>query len=111
MARMNAREFDQQVRNICANSPLVVKIIVLSASIEHIQLRILLTDFSFIDVYYHQVSGKTSYAQISDNKRIFAADNKRRFWHWHPREDPSQHIETGREIPFDEFLAEIEKSI
>jgi hypothetical protein len=93
------------------HSPLVVKIIVLSESIEHIQLRILLTDLSFIDVYYHQESGKTSYTQILDNKRIFAADNKRHIWHWHPREDPSQHIEAGREISFDEFLVEIEKAI
>lgn len=57
---MNAREFNQQVRNICANSALVARIIILSEGIEHIQLRILLTDFSFIDVYDHQVSGKTS---------------------------------------------------
>ncbi len=108
---MNAREFEQQVRDICANSSLVIRINVLSESIEHIQLRILLTDLSFLDIYYHQVSGKTSYAQILDNRRIFGADNKRRFWHWHPREDPSQHIEAKREITFEEFLEEIEKAI
>lgn len=108
---MTAREFDQQVRDRCANSPLVARIIVLSEGIEHIQLRVFLTDLSFLDVYYHQASGKTSYAQILDNKRIFAADNKQRFWHWHPREDPSQHIEAEREITFQEFLEEIEKAI
>jgi hypothetical protein len=108
---MNAREFDRQVRNVCANSSVVARVSVLSESIDHTQLRVFLTDLSFADVYHHQLSGKTSFAQILDDRRIFAADNKRGFWHWHPREDPSRHTPSDHAITFEEFLKEIEKSL
>jgi len=111
MARINAREFEQQVRDLCANSSLVVRIIVLTEGIDHTQLRVFLTDHSFIDVYHHQLSGKTSFAQILDDERIFAADNKRGIWHWHSREDPSQHVSSGHEITFEEFMARLENGL
>jgi hypothetical protein len=108
---MNAREFDRQVRNVCANSSVVARVSVLSESIDHTQLRIFLTDLSFVDVYHHQLSGKTSFAQILDDRRIFAADNKRGFWHWHPREDPLQHVSSDYEITFEEFMARLETDL
>ena len=108
---MTAREFEQQVRSFCANSALVARINVLSEGIDHTQLRIYLTDHSFIDVYHHQLSGKTSFAQILDDERIFAADNKRGIWHWHPLEDVTRHIPSDREITFEEFFREIEKNL
>ncbi len=108
---MNAREFDRQVRNVCANSSVVARVSVLSESIDHTQLRVFLTDLSFVDVYHHQLSGKTSFAQILDDRRIFAADNKRGFWHWHPREDPSKHVASRHAITFEEFLGKIERTL
>jgi hypothetical protein len=108
---MNAREFDQQVRNVCANSSVVARVTILTESIDHTQLRVFLTDLSFIDVYHHQLSGKTSYAQILDDRRVFGADNKRGFWHWHPREDPAQHAASDHEITFEEFLGQVEKYV
>ena len=86
MARINAREFEHQIRDLCANSSIVMRVIVLTESIDHTQLRLFLTDLSFIDVYYHQISGKTAYTQIRNDERIFGADNKKG-WHWHPYED------------------------
>ena len=107
---MNAREFEQQIRELCANSEIVMRVILLTESIDHTQLRIFLTDLSFVDMYYHHLSGKTSYAQIRDGQRIFGADNKK-YWHWHPREDPAQHQASDHEVTFEEFLKEIEKNL
>lgn len=59
---------------------------------------------------YNEWDGKVSFAWIVNGQRTFGADNAGG-WHWHPREDPSQHIEAKREITFQEFLAEIEKAI
>ena len=108
---MNAREFDRQVRSVCANSSVVVRVSVLSESIDHTQLRVFLTDLSFVEVYYHQLSGKTSFAQIINDRRIFAADNKRGFWHWHPHEDPSLHVESAGAITFEEFISKVEQAL
>ena len=103
MARMNAREFEQQIRELCANSEIVMRVILLTESIDHTQLRIFLTDLSFVDMYYHHLSGKTSYAQIRDGQRIFGADNKK-YWHWHPREDSDSHVPSASEITIEEFM-------
>ena len=110
MARINAREFERQVRELCASSSIVMRVIVLTESIDHTQLRIFLTDLSFVDVYYHHISGKTAYTQIRDDRRVFGADNKKG-WHWHPREDPQRHGFTNTEITFDEFLKLAEENL
>ena len=110
MARINAREFERQIRETCANSFIVARIKILTVSLEHIQLRIFITDFSFIDIYYHQVNGKTAYAHIRDDQRIFGADN-RKDWHWHPYEDPQRHDFVEREITFAEFMKRVEEKI
>ncbi len=107
---MNAREFERQARELCANSSIVMRVIVLTESIDHTQLRIFLTDRSFIDVYYHQISGKTAYTQIHNDRRVFGADNKKG-WHWHPYEDPQGHDFTNAEITFAEFLKHVEENI
>lgn len=107
---MNAREFERQARELCANSSIVMRVIVLTESIDHTQLRIFLTDLSFVDAYYHQISGKTAYTQIRDDRRVFGADNKKS-WHWHPYEDPQRHEFTNVEITFAEFLKHVEENI
>ncbi len=108
---MNAREFELQTREWCADSSIVMRVIVLTESIDHTQLRIFLTDRSFVDAYFHSISSKTAYAQIHDNERIFGADNTRGYWHWHPREDPALHVKTDKEITFEEFMKELESSL
>ena len=110
MARLNAREFEQRVRNWCANSPMVARVSILSEGMEHTQLRIFLLDLSFVDVYYNHSNGKTSFAQILNETRIFGADNTRGNWHWHPREEPFLHVESKHAISFEEFFREVEKN-
>jgi hypothetical protein len=110
MARINAREFERQVKELCASSSIVMRVIVLTESIDHTQLRIFLTDLSFIDVYYHQISGKTAYTQIRDDRRVFGSDNKKG-WHWHPYEDLQRHEPADDEITFDNFLKQVEENL
>jgi hypothetical protein len=70
-----------------------------------------LIDLTFVDVYYNQKTGTTTFAHIHRTRRVFDADNKYGLWHWHPREDPTQHVPSDHEIPFEEFLKGIEKTI
>jgi hypothetical protein len=65
-------------------------------------------DLSFIDVYYNQESGKTTFAHIDNENRVFGADNRRGIWHWHLLKDPSKHQLTDHEITFAEFLRQVE---
>ncbi len=110
MAGMSVEEFEENVSTVCSNSPTVRNFARHGAGANWVSMRAYLTDESVVDVFYNQKTGKTSFAQIRGNRRIFGADN-RKGWHWHARENPSQHIEAEREISFDEFLAEIERSI
>ncbi len=110
MADMSVEEFEEKVSTVCSNSPAVRSFARYGAGVNWVNMRAYLTNNSMIDIFYNQRTGKTSFAQIRGNRRIFGADN-RKGWHWRPREDPSQHIEAGREITFEEFLEEIEKAI
>jgi len=53
---------------------------------------------AFISVYYHALTGKTSYALVLDGKRVAGYDNYR-FWHVHPAETPSQHVACAEPTP------------
>jgi len=112
MARLiSAERFDGNVRQVCASSKGVVRLVSFSATRRVARLRAYLVDFSFVDIYYNQKTGTTTFAHIQRNRRVFGADNKNGIWHWHPREDPSEHLPSNREIIFEEFLKEIEKTM
>jgi len=53
--------------------------------------RVELSTGALVSVYYHALTGKTSYALIFDGQRVAGYDNYR-FWHHHSAEAPSQHI-------------------
>ena len=111
MAGISAESFLNRIKQVCANSVLVVRISTLSESRHQVRLRIFLSDRTFITVYYNDENGKTAFAQIRDNQRIFGADNTHRQWHWHPREDPADHVPAGSAITFEEFLEKVEKGL
>ncbi|MCX7838470.1 MAG: hypothetical protein N2559_03305 [Anaerolineae bacterium] len=48
-------------------------------------------DVTRIEIYYSAITGKTSYALIQADKRIFGYDNFR-FWHCHPAHNPDEHV-------------------
>jgi len=110
MAGMTVDEFESHVVEICSASSAVGNIVNQNAGLDWFLVRAYLVDESFIDIFYNQKSGKTSFAQIRDGRRVFAADN-RRGWHWHPREDPSQHVASEHEITFEDFMARLENDL
>jgi hypothetical protein len=74
-------------------------------------MRIFLANRTFLDVYYSGKTGKTAFAQIKDEQRIFGADNTNGKWHWHPYENPQRHDVTNETITFDQFLNDVEKTV
>jgi hypothetical protein len=71
-------------------------------------LRAHLIDDSFTDAFYNEATGKTAFALIKNERRIFGADNEGG-WHWHPFEAPETHMPAKTSITFDEFLKRIEE--
>lgn len=108
---ISAARFSENVRRICASSKVVVRVVSFSETPRVARLRVHLVDLTFADVYYNQKTGTTTFAHIRRTRRVFGADNKNKSWHWHPREDPSQHLASKHEIMFEEFLKEIEKTL
>lgn len=107
MAGMSLDEFELRVRSACSVSPVVERVTIFASTESSILWRIQFRDGSFADVYYSESTGKTSFALIKGNKRIFGADNADG-WHWHPSEDPEAHVPSPTEISFEEFLKKLE---
>ena len=109
MASLGMQEFEQKVESICSNLS-IVKSVTIYASTDSSNLwRVVLSDDSFVDVYYSASTDKASFAHIKDKRRVFGADNAGG-WHWHPREDPDSHVPVESEITFEEFMKELESS-
>ena len=64
-----------------------------------------MNDSLFLDVYYNELTGKTSYTVIHKGQRVFGYDNYR-FWHCHPFGQAEDHIPCG-EPEIEAVLAEI----
>jgi hypothetical protein len=56
-----------------------------------LEIRLEISEFIFIEIYYNSLTDKKSYAIIKDNKRIASFDNYK-YWHMHPCDDPDKHI-------------------
>jgi hypothetical protein len=108
MARISAARFGGNVKNVCAKSEIVMRVVSISEGELHLRFRVFLVDRSFLDVYYNQENGKTAFAHIFHSTRIFGADNTLGVWHWHPHEDPKMHSYVENEISFAEFLRQVE---
>ena len=59
------------------------------------EVRANLDENTFIEVYYNALTQKESYTLISRGYRVFGYDNYK-YWHVHPVESPSEHIECTR---------------
>ena len=110
MAGMSTEEFERQVISICSASSVVRNMAVINLGLTWFNVRAYLIDESFIDIFYNQTTGKTAFAHIRDERRIFGADNKQG-WHWHPYDDPDEHLPAVNEIRFEEFLQQVEANI
>lgn len=107
---ISATRFAENVRRTCALSKAVVRVVSNSETPRVARIRVFLVNFTFLDIYYNQKTGTTTFAQIRRDQRIFGADNTKG-WHWHPLDDPSKHLESDEEITFDEFFREVERNV
>jgi len=62
-----------------------------------------------LDVYYNDLTGKTSYTLIHRQQRILGYDNYR-FWHAHPYDSPAEHI-ACTEPELDQVLVEFSEVV
>lgn len=56
-----------------------------------LEVRVNISEYVFVEIYYNALTGKKSYALINKGVRIFGCDNYK-FWHLHPVDNPSEHI-------------------
>lgn len=105
---MTVDEFESAIRTAALASEICHIPTVRRSSASAINLRIRLTNGDFIDVFYNEVSDTTAYALISENRRIYGADNTGG-WHFHPFGTPQAHIPLAKPLPFTEFLDEVER--
>lgn len=66
------------------------------------KIKAVITKKTFINIFYNADTLKYSFALIKNGKRIFGADNSRK-WHVHPFDNPDSHKETDA-IDLLEFL-------
>lgn len=110
MAFIAVFELRQNVERLCSKSDQVMRVNILSETRHQVRIRIFLANRSMLDVRYSSKTGKTAFAQIKDEKRIFGADNTGG-WHWHPVEDPEVHVSSRVEISFEDFFKKLESHL
>jgi hypothetical protein len=103
-------EFEKQVIASCANSPIVASVSVTGIGVTWLRLRAYLIEGSFLEAFYNEITGKTSFALIQNDQRIFGADNNGG-WHWHPFETPNEHIPAKERIDFLSFLNQVQEHL
>ncbi|MCX6058075.1 MAG: hypothetical protein NTW69_07995 [Chloroflexi bacterium] len=102
-------EFERHLDAVCSKLSFVKSITIFSSTESSNLWRITLSDDTFVDVYYSEITGKTSFAHIMGSKRILGADNAGG-WHWHPSKAPDSHISSETEITIEEFMEELEST-
>ena len=105
---MSINEFQHQVFEIALSSVICDIPIVRRVSPTSINIRIDLTVAGYIDIFYNQESDRIAYALIRDGQRIYGADNTGG-WHFHPFDNPAQHVPLSAAMSFADFIEEIEK--
>lgn len=109
MDRLNPNDFASLIVSICNKYDFIIDFQLKIEDNVIVKSRIFLIDDSFIEVYYNFENGKTSFALIKNNNRIFGTDNLG-FWHIHPFESPEKHIRSG-EIKLEDFIKKIKSNL
>ena len=56
-----------------------------------LEARVDISEDAFLEIYHNALTGKKSYALITNGKRILGYDNYK-YWHLHPLDNPARHI-------------------
>lgn len=105
---MTLDEFEIQLVTACDESPIVVSVSIKATGITWSRVRAILNNGDFLEAFFNEVTGKTSYALIEGNRRVFGADNTGD-WHWHPFEKPESHLLTEAPVSYRDFLNRVEE--
>jgi hypothetical protein len=108
LGRMTLRELYRQIINTSVRSALVTGIEPILMEEPVLKLRAHLGALAFIEVFFNEETGKTSFALIKNSQRIFGADNTRA-WHLHPFDNPESHGPC-EEMSFESFLVQVEEN-
>ena len=103
-------EFERHLEAICHELSFVRSVAIFASTESSNLWRVTLSDDTFIDVYYSEITGKISFAHIKDGRRILGADNAGG-WHWHPSEAPDSHLPSASEITIEEFMKVLKSSL
>lgn len=108
LAELTLHEAYREIINACFQSTVVTGIEHLLLEEPVLKLRVHLGNLACVDVFYNEETGKTSFALIKGEKRIFAVDNTRG-WHSHPFDNPESH-HPCEQMSFESFLMQVEKN-
>jgi hypothetical protein len=70
-----------------------------------LKVRAQVEDDLFLDVYFNELTGKTSYTLVHKEQRVLGYDNYQ-FWHCHPYGRPADHV-ACEEPEIEVVLAEV----
>jgi hypothetical protein len=106
MGSLTLVEFESQVMEACTLSPIVAGVSTIAVGITWMSLRGHIQDGSFVDVFFNQVTGKTSFAWIQNGQRVLGADNTKN-WHWHLLGDTQSHMPVAEPVAFSQFIQSV----
>ena len=106
VAPLTAQEMYRYILDTSVQSSMVTGIALLLLEEPVLKLRAYVGALVFVDVFFNAETGKTSFALIKDQHRIFGADNTRG-WHLHPFESPESHYPCET-MSFAGFLRHVE---
>lgn len=99
---MNAFEFSKYAITTCSQFDFIKSIDVMVLDEPVAKIKAYIASDIFINLFYNAGTLKYSFALVKDNRRVFGADNTRK-WHVHPFDNPDIHEESG-EISLKDFL-------
>ncbi len=104
---MKVNDFVFEIFSTAQTSPLCGIPIIRRLTPTSTNVRVPLTGGQFIDAFHNETTGRTAFALIKNNLRIFGADNTGG-WHLHPFNDPARHDPLNAPMTFSEFVQSIE---
>jgi hypothetical protein len=107
LAGVTPHELLDQIIAVCAKSPIVIAYTVRTLDLDVLSMRVHLVDDSSIEVFYNEMTRKTTFALIDQALRIYGKDNAKLGWHVHPLDNPDAHAPCDP-LSFETFLTEVE---
>ncbi|MCD4739465.1 MAG: hypothetical protein K8R89_09455 [Anaerolineae bacterium] len=108
MAAVTTSQLLHELRQACNQSSPVSHIEERLIDADILSVRVHLTiAHIFINAFYNVTTGKTAFALVRENQRLYGVDNAKMDWHRHPFDDPTRHVPCAP-IRFTDFLTEVE---